>query len=118
MSLNWSATQVTNKEEILDGREWAITECLIFATMVVNLPGITAKNLDEFERRLNLFQFNVEHLIRGHDGKPAYFTRADLERRIGLHTNVTALTPAKWEKRFMGMLMDNAVRRARLLKPE
>ena len=113
MSLNWSISDIADWQKVAmreeNGAEGSKTEALIFATMSVGLPGITKKNVDEFFDRIGLLEklrgAFINHYVE--DGSmpgglrqvPYYFTREDIVRRVGLHTNVSSETRAKFLKR-------------------
>lgn len=89
MALNWNIEKVKNWKEISDDEEeWKVTDALIWATMAVGLGSITKANAEEFHRRLSEYehQFGTYLILKG--GEPYYITLADVQRRIGLYTNV------------------------------
>ena len=103
MSLNWSITDVKDWQAInTEGREGTITNTLIWATLSVGLPGITAKNVEEFVWRISV--------IEGRDGAfrrilvygmpvGVLLSREDITRRIGLRTNVSTESRTVWLNR-------------------
>lgn len=97
MSLNFDLTRIPNWQQVSlteeNGIEGRKTEALIFATLVIDLPGITAKNVDEF-----VFRFETWEKLHG-SLSSCELTREDIVRRIGLSTNVSALPRAKWMKK-------------------
>ncbi|USN16714.1 hypothetical protein FANBOY_01070 [Brevundimonas phage vB_BgoS-Fanboy] len=126
MSLDWNVAKVANNETVCfriadaddagrgiskgDKLLQVATEGLIFATMAVGLGRITEANHREFFARLNLH----EKLNGGMRYGPApdhariLYTLADVRAHIGLTTNVSDETAAKWRARYL----DNAAREA------
>lgn len=122
MSLNWNLSKIANHETLAweqDGTMKARTEALIWSTMAVDIGRITEKNVDEFWRRLDLYQHAVGALLGNANG-PIYFTRDDVVAHIGLSVNVSDTSPAAWNRRFSKILFDRAVdaQRARERKQE
>lgn len=105
MSLNWSVRLCTNAAELQAEEEQKITTPLIMLTMALDLPGITADNVEEWIFRL---QFSARcGLVYYHsttkDGArvPWWPSREDITKRIGLSTNVTQRTRKQWIKRVV-----------------
>lgn len=114
MSLNWSIEDIKDWEQISmdaekNGLEATKTNALIWATMSVDLPGITAKNVDEFYWRIKVLEQKSGPFIWRYGGegeaattREAYeFTREDIERRIGLSTNVSTKPRIAWVSRIV-----------------
>src|SRR3984893_15239144 len=94
MALHWSIARIKDWKEIAeDDEQRKITEAIVWAALVYDLSGVTEKNVDEwlfrqeFARRVDDFYPIIRP--RSQDHKRDEFTRAELERRIGLSTNVT-----------------------------
>lgn len=112
MSLNWNIEEVTNRmgkdftfperngEARLNGR----TECLIWATMFVDLGEISEKNAKTFYQRLLAWE-KINGTIAS-DDKPTTFQ--DVKDHIGLSTNVSNRTDTQFAKK----LWESAKRRA------
>lgn len=114
MSLDWSITKVKDWQAVSmaeeNGIEGTKTNALVWATMTVGLPSITAKNVDEWMRRLALVEKLRGAFINRYikdDSMPGglreesyHFTREDIVRRIGLSTNASKLTLAAFTKRI------------------
>ena len=98
MSLNWSITDIKNWEAVSmkeeNGIEGNKTEALIWACMAVDLGSITKKDVDEF-----FFRVETWEKLRGSFLCDYTMTREDIERRIGLSTNVSNVTRTKWLKK-------------------
>lgn len=106
MSLNWEITNCKDWEKISmkeeNGRDASITNALIWATMSIGLPGITEKNVSEFYWRAKVLEREDGAFVRHFDGKEAHdvlLTRADIDRRIGLATNVSTEARRVWVAR-------------------
>jgi hypothetical protein len=98
MSLNWNISKVANKDTVCfnypEGESGpralrGLTERLIWATLVVDLGKITAKNIDEWLFRLDV----AARVYEDRDGFGA-IDREDLTKHIGLETNVIDTTRA------------------------
>lgn len=103
MSLDFSyhGTEDTKKWSKAD---WQFYNALIWATMMVDLNGITEKNIDEFVRRVNETGA-IEHTVKCKCGEarrePMTITKEEITKFIGLRTNVHSLTARQWAiKRF------------------
>lgn len=116
MSLDWSITDVKNWESISmkeeNGIEATKTHALVWATLSVDLPGITAKNAEEFFWRIKVLEQKQGPFIWRYKGegeaateREAYeFTREDIERRVGLSTNVSTKPRTAWVSRIVKLL--------------
>lgn len=105
MSLNWNIGECAESPEVLwsDERR-AKTEYLIFATMTVGIGKWTAANIGEVYARL--------HLVEKIEGAPfsriendkrvdVYTTPEEVRALIGLGTNVSYETRAKFLRRWV-----------------
>jgi hypothetical protein len=124
MSLNWDLSEVKNYEQtcFYEAREDdpnhgvtkgdrmlnPVTNALIWATMQVDLPGITEENAPEFFARLRFTElFDGPMLIRavGEDGKRpdrenSYLTEGEVLAHVGLRCNVTKKSRVQWLRRW------------------
>lgn len=125
MALTWDLTDVANSDEIcwveatqddpnhgiVAGEKYMspVTNALIWATIGVDLPGITAENCGEFFARLRFNErMDGPMLIRAVDpetgkrpeGSAAFITEEEVLNHIGLRCNVSSKTRAQWLKRF------------------
>ena len=102
MALHWSIERVKDWKEIAgDADQRGITDAVVWAALVYDLSGVTEKNIDEW-------LFRQEFARRVDDYYPLYrgverntLTRAELERRIGLSTNVTTTSRAAFQKKLI-----------------
>ena len=124
MSLDWDISEVENNDEItVEGAPWVITETLIWLTMAVDMGEITEENHEEFFTRVSIWEtihgpsmhkWNKETEER----EPMPMTLEDVERRIGLNTNVINRDREEWGERLAEILFDRADRKVRDLKRE
>lgn len=75
-----------------------MTETLIWTSIPVGIPKITEENVDEFFRRVQEIEKDGA-LMYSPDG-PSYFTKEDIERHIGLRTNVTTVTKRTFDAKM------------------
>lgn len=119
MSLNFELTDIPAWETTCysgtgdDRRLSGVTETLIFATMIVGLGRISAANVDEFSLRIAQHQLAAGPLMRGWDEDTSTFvpvkvTDADVRAHIGLRTNASAKSAARWKADLLGTLTDRA----------
>ena len=110
MSLNWDLTKIADYRTVCisdygtpEAKLRGITEGMIWSTVAVGMGNITEKNAAEFYARIALHE-QVHGAIMSEmvDGvvTPRPITAADVEAHIGLWTNVTTETTAKWSSRF------------------
>lgn len=107
MSLDWSITDVANWESISmkeeNGKEAQLTHALIWGTLSIGLPGITAKNAAEFFWRIKVLEREDGAFVRYLDAdkkvQDVLMERADIDRRIGLSTNVSTEGRTVWVSR-------------------
>lgn len=122
MSLNWNIENIVNYMDIApggdvnadgsttykNGGEGVKTWGLIMLTIGLGLPGITEENKARFFARTTLYTHlfgSVIHL----DGKEYTFTPEDIDRRVGMTTNVSHETDSAWLKRMSKLAHDNAL---------
>ena len=118
MALHWSIARVTDWKEIAeDDEQWKITEAVVWAALVYDLSGVTEKNIDEwlfrqeFARRVDGFHPIIRP--KSQDHKHDLFTRGELERRIGLSTNVTNTSRAAFQKKLIDKVVSDVNRAIR-----
>lgn len=107
MALHIRTENVKDHEELIvdipmeygGGRDLdGVTKTLGFASIVYGIPVIKDNNVDEVFRRVQAMEDAVGALMAGPGGSDVLFTRADIERRVGMSTNVSPITRAKFEK--------------------
>jgi len=104
MPLTWDMTSVNNWSELKEGAEWSKTEALIFSTMTIGMNTITDTNANEFYARIKILEGVIGSFVYI-DGDDYFFTPADIQRRIGLHTNGSSDTRTK----FLGRMLRNTM---------
>tara|TARA_B100000131_G_C18067341_1_gene593085 strand:+ start:1016 stop:1456 length:441 start_codon:yes stop_codon:yes gene_type:complete len=132
MALTWSVSKVADWEEIvaeteinpMGGEQYVdglsvdqmnqdrITTWLISVTMFIGMNEITSKNVDEFfrrismfqqakpDRRVNLFYGSLGDKVTMENYRRTPVTFDDVQRRIGLHTNAESITKAKFDEKY------------------
>ena len=120
MSLNWNVEDVHDFEvlhEDENGSGWAITKAIVFRTMLINMGEITEKNCEEFYTRIALCDecLGPSLGMTDEDGemKDYFISLADVKRRIGLNTNVSEDSKAKfngWLMRTMRSDIERSIR--------
>jgi hypothetical protein len=106
MSLDWDITNCKNREAIQEEEngEWAITNALIWATMSNDIGSIKPKNVADFYARTKvteLFGALVTNYNKDTDEiSPYSMTFGDIEKRIGMYSNVFTITPLQWLKKI------------------
>ena len=106
MSLDWDITNCKNREAIQEEEngEWAITNALIWATMSNDIGSLKPKNVADFYARTKvteLFGALVTRYDKDTDEiNPYSMTFGDIEKRIGMFSNVFTITPLQWLKKM------------------
>jgi len=99
LSLNWDMTKVVNTEELYEanGDLKPVSKAIVFYTMIVDMGEITEKSAREFATRVRMHHQALGSLL-SNDYK---VTLRDIERHIGIKTNVF---PQKTTKQFASKL--------------
>jgi hypothetical protein len=105
MPLNWSIANCKNWESLKSDEEWPVTNALIWGSMSVDLSGITEKNITEYYARISVWEGIVGAFVNTKKSKddpvtPRHITLEDLQKRIGMTTNVSNASRAEWLKRL------------------
>ena len=104
MALNWNVSKVENFKTVCynaDGKVNGVTETLIWATMIIGMNGITEKNAEEFFFRISMREKLHGALRRDWSGEnpvDVFVTWDEVKTHIGLGTNATNMTRAKFIK--------------------
>jgi hypothetical protein len=122
MSLDYRLGKIKNHEELLDSEKKpnALLTAATFMCMGIQLGEITEQNWHEWYRRAWLWEA-VHGPMRTSDFKqPVYFTEEDVQRLVGLQTNVFPAASKVKFKAHMGeiALEQFASKRARDQKEE
>lgn len=105
---DWYELEEDNKHGVEPG-VWMMTpamNALIWLTMSVGMNQITEKNWKTFFTRTRLMELTHGAFRNRRDpetgkSEPVYFTPEEVKAHIGLGTNVSPETDARWRKRFM-----------------
>lgn len=101
-------------DEIKEGFEWEITEAMIFGTMTIGINEITEDNADEVFVRLRMAEAFTGAPFWGpsEDGgrEEISWTHEMVTRRIGLRTNASEMSKAKFNGRLAKLLRQEAER--------
>ncbi len=109
MALHWNMTKVHDCEKLHESdMEWAITESVIWSTIVVDLGSITEDNLDEWEWRLAVWQ-NLHGAFMRSGGEEYYIVRKHIERRVGLSVNVVDIKRSNFIKKLFKNGVDSLI---------
>lgn len=116
MSLNWRLSKIANYETVCwntDGSLSPVTHVIIMGMMAVCVPSITAKNWREVARRFAVLQqingallneWRDEVLDGVSTGREVradrFVTAEEIEQHIGLDTNSTSETAARFNARM------------------
>lgn len=125
MSLNWNLKEIKNNEEVCwrtdeVGDEYMnrVTDTLIWCTIFVSLGEITEQNAPQFYARVHFLErMQGGPFLHdpGEDGEPEdrYITLADVEKHIGLSTNVFDRdTDYRWAAKKGKQFMKDEIRNA------
>jgi hypothetical protein len=108
MALNWNIEKCKDYKSLTTDKEYPITDSLIWGTLMVGIGDITEKNFKEFYARFNLMQ-RLTGAFLTRNGKPYYITLEDIQRRIGLSTNVSDVTRNAFIKQKVGRYFEETV---------
>jgi len=109
MALNWNVGKVKDFKTVCynaDGKVNAVTETLIWASMIIGVSDITEKNAEEFFFRISMREKLHGALRRDWSGEnpvDVFVTWGEVEAHIGLGTNATNMTRAKFIKHTVNM---------------
>ena len=118
MALHWGIERVRDWQQLAeDDEQRKITEAIVWAALVYDLGGVTEKNVDEWRFRQEFARRVDDYypIIRpqSQDHKRDLFTRAELERRVGLSTNVTNTSRAAFQKKLIDKVVSDVNRAIR-----
>lgn len=111
MSLNW---QFTDKERFaaMTEQEKKINHCFVWGCMFIDLGQITEKNAQEWHERYVIANEKIGpfYYEAGSAQKPWVPTLGDVQKRIGLHTNVTTKTRKQFVNKIARQIANELVR--------
>jgi len=107
MALNFDVSNITDYQNIttspLSKDSWhPVTHYLVFSLMSIGINEIKAGNVDEVFRRVAMQQ-RIDGPALEYYIPPVeiYLTRQDIVNHIGLHTNVSNMTAAEFNKKTL-----------------
>lgn len=121
MSLNFNYANVADKDVVCtdpsdENKYHPVFDALIWLSMVCGYNKIAEDNCAKVYTRIAQYQAVVGAYLgyAGEDGErvPLYITLEDVRRYIGMHTNVTSMTDAQWNKRLAATALEEASRKA------
>ena len=87
-----------------------ITNIIIFGTIITGIRDLTEKTVNEFFTRLKMSELaSGEGYLRNGDG-PRGITYQEVLDHVGLHTNASDITKAKFNNNMSRNLRDKATR--------
>ena len=105
MPLNWSVIDVKDwKKKQRKLRNRLVLKALIFSTLEIGIREITEKNYLQFFARLTAYEHvNEPYCFRLTPKKPirAYITLEEVKMWIGLKTNASKFSAAKFEEKLV-----------------
>lgn len=109
MSLNWSAKDIAQWETVNTDENWPAIQNVIFYTMTVGIPRITASNHEEFLARV--LKQNSAYGCSFEELRTMKETYSELlPKLVGLSTNASALTITAFNKRLLNAIQDRMER--------
>jgi len=109
MALHWNVTECKNFDAIVaEGKEWGITNSLIWATMSIGMNKITLENYVEFYARIKAVEATFGAICYGDDGD-YFITIDDVAKRIGMWTNATSSTLNQFFKKLEKINKDELI---------
>jgi hypothetical protein len=106
MALHWNIENCKDFKSLTneESGEWTITNALIWQTMMIDMGQITPTNIAEFYGRIKVvetFSWIITKYNDTTNKREQYkLTFGDIEKRIGLSTNVSTVPFSKWIKRM------------------
>lgn len=124
MALNFDFTEMKNRlgqeeyDRITDspfekGKWHPVTDGLIWMSMAVGLGGITEKNVDKWIERALIYQAVTDPYLITASGM-VMITSDDIRNHIGMWTNVSNESDAKFRAKIMRAALANGQRKERL----
>jgi hypothetical protein len=108
MSLNFDYSRCIDRE-LWTNRDYEVLDRLIWGTIIVDLPSITEKNIDEWEWRM-MFDTITDGSSHPHfrmsyeNGDNIKIDTTHLRKFIGLSTNVSYIPRKAWVSKKMTVL--------------
>ena len=120
MALTWDLTAIKDSKKIcwLPSQEeegkfelGALTNTLIWATMLVGMNSITEKTSKEFHKRLIEFEVVHGEGMIVHKGETRMPTLEEVQSHTGLKTNANIMESRKWGNNLKRLVKEEASRR-------
>jgi len=107
MALDWYFGKVENFKQVCfqNKKMNPVSHSLIFATMVIGMNEITKKNWAKFYARLHLWEL-IHGAYLSKNGKPFLISADEVKRHIGLSTNASVFSDARFLRNFSRKLKD------------
>jgi len=119
MALTWDVTGIKDSEKLcwVTSKEegkfemGAVTNTLIWATMLIGMNIITEKNSKEFHKRLIEFEvINGAGMII-ENGEARQPTLTEIQAHVGLKTNADIMDTRKWGNNLKRLVKEVAIER-------
>ena len=120
MALTWDLTEIKDSKEICwipskdeEGKVemGAVTNTLIWATILIGMNSITEKNSKEFHRRLIEFEVVHGQGMLVHEENTRQPTLEEIQLHAGLKTNAPVMESRKWGNNLKRLVKEEANRR-------
>lgn len=107
MSLDFNTSKIKDQTVVRDkeGNLTGLAQTMIFMTMFVDLNGPTPKNIDEFFRRVQIYEHGIG-AMRKKDGEELFLNKTEISYFFGLTTNVPDLSDARWNAKLKKILFE------------
>lgn len=101
MALNFDVSAIADFKTITthptEPDTWSpITEALVWHAMIIGVPTITQENAGEFFRRVAIWEHITGPMLNGQRNLDWRITMADVVNHLGLRTNASSLSNAKF----------------------
>ena len=120
MALTWDLTEINDAKKVCwipskdeEGKFelGALTNTLIWATILIGMNSITEKNSKEFHRRLIEFEVISGEGMLVHEENTRQPTLEEIQSHVGLKTNATTMESRKWGNNIKRLVKEEANRR-------
>jgi hypothetical protein len=118
MSLDWSVAKVKDFETVCkvgegEDRRWnPVTEGLVWLLMAIGQRAITEKNKDKVWDRIQKWEkIHGPMLFAGPGNPPWFITKEDVEKHVGLSTNVSDKSDAVFKRELAEDALEIALKK-------
>jgi len=95
-----------------EGQRWhPVADALVWLSMLLGFNRITEENYEKIAKRIAAYEDAFGPYLKGSEvfgDKPTRITAADVKLYIGLRTNASEMSDAKYERWLGGVLMREA----------